>query len=339
MSRVTLKDVAAEAGVSYQTVSKVLNGQGQVAAQTEARIWQAVRDLNYQPNVAARNLRRQASNLIGYAWHSSARYAWYPVLDRFLHSITAAAEVHDYLITIFTSKGAGLYENLEPYSELYGRNQVDGFILAGILQDDPRVAFLMEQNIPFVSFGRANEEWEYSWVDIDGRYGIETAVRHLIVKGHQRIAFVGWDDTATTSILRKEGYHLSLQEAGIACDPDWIAYGPDSPTTGIQAMAQFMSLPAERRPTGIVCVCDQIAVGVIRAAQEAGLKIGTDIAITGYDDVPLSQFIWPALTTVHQPIYNAGHLAVDLLLRQIKGENMVPQSIVLQPELVVRSSS
>jgi len=179
MPQATLKDVAAQAGVSYQTVSRVLNKQGSVAPATETRILQAIRNLNYRPNITARNLRTQASNLIGFAWYSHPHHHWYPSLDFFLHCIVDAAEAKGYLLTFFGGGERNIHGNVSPYAELYARRQVEGFVLAGTIQDDPRIAYLIKQKIPFASFGRSNAEWDFCWVDVDGREGIQKVMTHL----------------------------------------------------------------------------------------------------------------------------------------------------------------
>ena len=133
MSRVTLKDVAAHAGVSYQTVSKVLNNRAQVTPETRERIWQAVRELNYRPNISARNLRTQASNLIGYAWHYMPDEFIHPVLDAFVHSVAHAAEDRGFHILTFLADHGPT--SADVYHELFSRNQVAGFLLADTVRN------------------------------------------------------------------------------------------------------------------------------------------------------------------------------------------------------------
>lgn len=337
MSRVTLKDVAARAGVSYQTVSKVLNKQAQVAPETEQRIWNAVAALGYRPNISARNLRTQATNLIGYGWsHTPGSYS-HPVLDRFLHSVAYAAEARGYHLLTFLVPDDE-HSDLSPYMELFARRQVDGFILANTIQNDPRIATLIEHQIPFASFGRANDGWDFCWVDVDGRHGIKLAMEHLLSRGHRRIGFISWPEGSQSGYHREQGYLSYLEEAGIIFVPEWLRRGSDSAQTGAYGFAGLMSLPAARRPTAVVCVSDLIAVGAMNAAAAAGLEPGHDVAITGFDDVPMAQFLHPALTTVRQPIPEAGEILIEMLLAQLNGMPMPSKSVLLRPELVVRES-
>lgn len=336
MARVTLKDVAARAGVSYQTVSKVLNGRVVVSDETSERIWQAVRELNYRPNVSARNLRTQVSNLIGYPWHFSDRGYFHPVLDAFVHSIANAAEAEGFHILTFVTDDL---RNPAPYRDLYSRNQVGGFILADINRDDPRVQMLIEQEIPFTAFGRANEEWDHYWIDVDGRAGMRQVVEHLVEQGHERIAMVTWPEGSRTGLARENGYREALVEAGLEPAPDLLVRGLHAAGTGSRAFQQLWELPAQRRPTAIACVSDLIALGALQAAANTGLTVGRDLAITGFDNVELTDYTQPPLTSVRQPIPQVGEMAVTMLLAQILDRESPAKTMLLAPELMIRASS
>lgn len=339
MSRATLKDVAAKAGVSYQTISKVLNHRARVSSETEKRIWQAVAELNYRPNVVAQNLRQQSSRLIGYAWGVGSLKTWRPVNNRFLHSVVYACEAQGYLVTFFTTHDDS-FTDTKPYEELYGRRQVDGFILESTAENDPRIHYLLKERIPFVAFGRIQEELDFCWVDVDGNYGISTVVDYLLQQQHCRIGLIGWQQGGgPTGSDREKGYFCRLRQADIVPDPAWIYRGMNEFETGAQGLAQFLALPPERRPTAVVCVSDQIAVGAMNAAMAAGLEVGKDIAITGYDDVHMAQFAHTPLTTVRQPIGEVGQKVSQLLLDQISGKITTPQHILLKPKLIIRASA
>lgn len=336
MVKVTLKDVAKRAGVSYQTVSKVLNQKGNVAAETEARIWEAARELGYRPNISARNLRTQSSNLIGYGWKPTADTTPHPILNQFLYSVIDAFERAGYHVLTF------LVENDTDtliYRQLYSQRQVEGFILADTNYDDPRIAFFLENNIPFASFGQANDDWDFCWVDVDGQMGMQRVIQHLIEKGHQRIGLITWPEGSRTGSDREHGYHQALQSAGLRAQPNWIVRGNNEISTGVRAFRAFWALPAAQRPTAIACISDQIAVGALNEAAAQGLQVGRDVAVTGYDDAPIAQYLHPPLTTVCQPIHLVGENIVDLLLRQIEGKEISPKNVLLKPELIIREST
>lgn len=338
MSRVTLKDVAAKAGVSYQTVSKVLNGQVQVAGDTESRIWQAVTDLDYRSNVSARNLRTQASNLIGHALPEDVEQAYHPILVEFMISTANAAEHMEYHLLSFVT-GPNDFYGTRAYQQLYARNQVAGFILSNTTQNDPRIPYLMERGIPFCSFGRANDSWDFCWVDVDGQNGIAQATQHLLDQGHTGIGFVTWPEGSQTGWHREQGYLTTLQEAGLEVDSQWIIRGDNSAQAGAAGLNRLLALPEARRPTAVVCVSDLMAIGTMNAAAAAGLMVGRDIAITGFDNIPMAEYLHTPLTSVRQPIHEIGTHVVDLLTRQIQGEPINTKTILLKPELVVRASS
>lgn len=337
MSRVTLKDVAARAGVSYQTVSKVLNNRAQVTPETRDRIWQAVRDLNYRPNVSARNLRRQASNLIGYAWHYMPDEFIHPVLDAFVHSVANSAEAYGYHLLTFVADRDPSHTDV--YQELFSRNQVAGYILADTVQNDSRVQMLIGRGIPFVTFGRANDDWEFHWVDVDGKHGMCILVQHLLERGHRRIGFITWPTGSISGSNREAGYRQALREAEVEMLEAWIVRGENSAELGRRGVQTLLQLPPQARPTAIVCVSDLVAIGALDGAAQAGLQVGKDLAITGFDDVSLVQYTQPPLTSVRQPIAAVGEQVVELLLRQIQGEQIEEKGILLKPELVIRASS
>jgi DNA-binding LacI/PurR family transcriptional regulator len=339
MPGVTLKDVAVRANVSYQTVSKVLNGKAKVAPDTAARIQQAVIELGYQPNISARNLRKQASNLIGYAWRRTVDGEPHPILEKFLYSAAEAAEARHFRILTFLIGSDADTLDLETYRDLYDCRQAEGFILDDTNYNDPRVAFLIDQKIPFASFGRANDDWEFCWVDVDGRAGLEAIVDHLVQRGHQRIGFISWPIGSRIGEEREKGYRRGLEKAGIGFDPALLVRGTNTFQAGIVGLSVLLNLPAERRPTAVACISDLIAIGAMNAAMAAGLNVGHDLAITGFDDLPLAKFLHPTLTTVRQPIDEVGAHIINLLVKQINGDPLTKKTLLLTPALIVRESS
>ena len=289
MARITLKDVAARAGVSYQTVSKVLNKQASVTAETEERIWEAIRELGYRPNVSARNLRTQSSNLIGYGWQRSKNDAPRPILDQFLYSAIQCAEDEGYHMLAFLS-GEDSESTLGLYRDIYARRQVEGFILADTNEDDPRIAMLINEGIPFASFGRTNDDWHYCWVDVDGRSGMRQIVTHLQERGHEKIALITWPEGSRAGCERESGYFEQMAQAGLPIADGWVRRGEHAVNQGYQLTTQLLTLPKSERPTAVACVSDELAIGAMNAALAQGLVVGQDVAVTGYDNVPMSKF-------------------------------------------------
>jgi DNA-binding LacI/PurR family transcriptional regulator len=332
----TIKDVAREAGVSIATVSYVLNGKiAAISEDTRSRVWSAVRKTGYRPNVTARNLRSSQSRLIGYAWHEVPEEGVNPVLDRFTYALARAAEAAGYHILTFTFP----QDNPIPvYDELIRTGRVDGFVIGSTVQDDPRVRFLLDRAFPFVSFGRANQDWDFPWADTDGEAGTRAAVEYLLGLGHRRIAMAAWPEGSLSGEFRVAGYLDGLRRAGIAPVPDYIARGENTEAAGQQALAAWRGLP--QPPTAVVAVSDLVAIGVMNEAERRGLVIGRDLSVVGFDDSPLAPYLRPALTTLRQPIAEIGAALITMLEEAIKGESAdsTQRHLLLPPTLVARAS-
>lgn len=335
--QVTLKQVAAHAGVSYQTVSKVLNHQIRVSKETEDRIWEAVQTLGYRPNQLARSLRSRRSRLIGYSWEPSPPDQANPILDQFLASMTHAAEDAGYHLLAFTHRYGDRW--IESYRELIDTNRVDAFVLSSVEFDDPRIRFLKEQNFPFVAFGRSNPDWDILCVDVDGALGIQMAVEHLVERQHTRIAVLAWPEESRVGQNRMEGYLRAMQAARLEVLSQWIARGEGRFSFGYRATGDLLKLPAAQRPTAIVAFNDAMAVGAMHAIQELGLEVGVDVAVTGFDDAPMAQYLHPPLTTVRQPIWEVGQRLMGMLLESLDGSVPAERQVLLPPRLIARESS
>ena len=291
MKRVTLKEVAVNAGVSYQTVSKVINKQIRVSKTTEDRVWDAVHALGYRPNHIGRSLRSQQTRMIGYSWESSPPDRVNPILDQFLQSMVQAGEGAGYHILAFPYRQGD--EWVASYRELIDTNRVDGFVISSVEFNDPRILLLQEKNFPFVAFGRSNPDWDFPYVDIDGGEGMRLVVEHLLEKGHRRIFALAWPEGSRVGQNRMEGFSSALSQAGIEPQADWIACGEGSYQFGVEAVTRWLDQPQKQRPTAIVALSDIMAIGAMHAAQGRGLQVGKDLAITGFDDAPMVQYLTP----------------------------------------------
>jgi len=330
----TIKDVAREAGVSIATVSYVLNNKTEaISEDTRVRVWTAVRTIGYRPNVTARNLRSSRSKLIGYAWHEASLEEVNTVLDRFVYSLARSAEAAGYHMLTFTFPHS---DPIPVYDELIRTGRVDAFVIGSTVYDDPRVRFLIDQNFPFVCFGRANDDWDFPWVDTDGQQGTRDAVDYLVSLGHRRIAMAAWPEDSLTGNFRVAGYLDGLQQAGI--DQPMIARGENSEQTGRDALIAWLDLAAEERPTAILCVTDLVAIGVMNEAERRGLTVGKDLSVIGYDDAPMAQYLRPALTTLRQPIEEIGEALIRMLEETIEGVTPEQRHVLLPPKLIERAS-
>ncbi len=334
---ITLKDVAKRAGVSYQTVSKVIHNQIQVTAEVRARVQAAIEELGYRPNAAGQNLRTQSSHLIGYSWQPEPQNHSSPILEQFQHSIVEHAEEYGYHILLFPQRTDR--DVHAPYEELVHARRVDGFILSSVEYYDPRIPVINRLNVPVVSFGRVAENATTPSVDVDGRVGVADAVRHLIEQGHERIAVLAWPESSRVGADRLAGYWDAMAEAALPIDPKWVVRGRGEIDYGFEAAQKLLELPDKRRPTAIVTMLDSIAIGVMQAIESCGLEIGRDVAVTGFDDMPIAHYVKPGLTTLRQPVWDVGRAVIDLLIALLRDEAPPQPHILLAPQLVVRELS
>jgi DNA-binding LacI/PurR family transcriptional regulator len=335
--RATLKEVAKRAGVSYQTVSKVLNKQVQVTQETERNIMVAVRELGYRPNLIARNMRAQRSHLIGYSWEPVPPENVNAILDQFLQSMAQLAEGAGYHLLCFPHHSGR--DALKGYRELIDTSWVDAFVISSVEYDDPRVLFLQERQVPFVAFGRSNPEYQFPFVDVDGAAGMRMVTEHLISQGHRKIAVLAWTPDSRVGQNRLQGYYDALQAAGIVPLDAWLQRCEGTVESGRTTARALLDLPDAERPSALAAFTDVMAIGAMEAVRERGLMVGSQIAVTGFDDTPLIQYFSPALTSVRQPIWDVGQRVMSLLL-SILGDNSPKQDqILLTPQLSIRQSS
>lgn len=329
--RVTIKDVSQAAGVSVATVSNVLNSPDVVAPSTRDRVLAVVAELGYRPSRAAQALQQQRTYSIGYRMPSSTdEFA----LDVFLHRMAARAGDAGLDIVLFTPR-TGQTE-IEAYTEMIRRGAVDGFVLSGTEHGDERVDYLLGLTVPFVTFGRTHVLDQHPWVDVDGERGVHDAVEHLIEVGHRDIALLAWPEGSLVGDERASGYAQAVAEAGLEPSPDLVVRTPNDVEEARRATAELLDRPSP--PTAIMAIQDLLALGAMVAVRDAGLRVGHDIAIVGFDDIPRASAADPPLSTVRQPMDAVGEIVIELLLERLDEQSTVRSELV-SPELVVRASS
>lgn len=332
----TIKDVAREAGVTSATVSYVLNNSGRVSEATRQRVLAAARRLEYRPSAIAQKLRAGQSRIIGYAWHVERPGEWTAVMQQFMYTMSLAAERAGYHVLTFV---ADPDQPILSYTDLASTGQVDGFVLADTVHNDPRIRHLLDLNIPFAAFGQANEDWDFAFVDVDGASGMRQVTQHLLAAGHQRIGFINWPHPSLTGENRAAGYVQTLEQAGITAAKSWLVESDNTAQGGYAAARQLMALPESLRPTAIACVSDIIAIGAMRFLIEAGYRVGPDVALTGFDDTPSATHLTPTLTSVRQPLDQIGERVIEMLLALLQTPDQPKPHLLLEPVLIVRASS
>jgi DNA-binding LacI/PurR family transcriptional regulator len=334
----TLATVAAEAGVSRQTVSNALNNPHLLRMETLARVQRAVERLGYSPNRAARSLRTQSSHLIGLRVEPVAEGTANALMDRFVHSLVESTRVVGYHVLLFSSDASTEDEDfLAGYDELLRSAAVDAFVVTDTYRGNPQATWLDKKGTPFVAFGRpwAEPLATHPWVDVDGRAGVGLAVDHLVERGHSRIAWIGWQKGSFIGEDRRCGWHDRMHEHGLSTSR-LSARGEDGLDFGRRAAHALLEAEV---PTAFVCVSDTIALGVLRALGERGLLPGKDVAVVGFDDSIAAQVSPPGLTSVRQPLEQVAVEIVRLLGDRLAHRPIPEPGCILAPTLSVRQTT
>jgi DNA-binding LacI/PurR family transcriptional regulator len=328
--KVTIATVARRAQVSRQTVSNVINAPHIVREETRRRVEEAIAELGYRANQAARQMRTGRSRLVAVRIEPTRDGINGWVLDRFLHGLTEAAAALGYRVMLYTAGGHD--QELRTYEDLLAAYDLDGFVLHGTDHGDPRPAWLTRRDVPFVTFGRPWDlEHDQPWVDVDGGAGTAAMTRRLLDAGHRRIGFIGWPSGSGTGDDRRAGWLRTLADAGVA-DASLDRRTDDGVDQGQACAGDLLALPDP--PTALVCASDSLGVGALKAARGSG----RGVAVAGFDDTPVAQAV--GLTSVRQPLPEAAARCMDLLTHLLDGDpGDAPTQVLLAPSLVVRDTA
>ena len=330
--KVTIKDIAAEAGVSMMTVSKVLNARGSVSVKTRDRIMAIAGRLHYRPNQIARSLRAKETRTLGIVVSDSSQL----VLAKVIRSIEETAAAAGYSV-IVANTGQDP-EKEKAAIELLLNKQIDGLILAAPLcTEQQQMQVLAGSGTPLVLLMRTSDVIEVNSVVNDNEQGGYEIVRHLI--GHNRlpIRFLSLPLQSQSGHSRRLGYSRALAEQGMTLDAAAVIFCQPAIEAGRTAMKSL--LDSGFSAGAVCCGCDLIAIGAIRAIQDRGLSVPEDLAVTGYDDIDLAEFLSVPLTTMRQPKTELGREGVRLLLEQITNPGRTPRRIILPSTLIIRASA
>lgn len=335
----TLEEVARLAGVSRSTVSRVVNQHPNVRPEVRERVWEVIRKTGYQPHAAARSLATRRTRVIGLIIPQAVTTLftdpYFPILMR---GVADACNAHNYhlMLSLFSQRrvhNSRTHQDLLYQQVLRGR-YLDGVVVSSAPLDDPIFPRLLEDSVPFVIVGRCPYE-QASYVDVDNVIGARMAVEHLLRLGHERIATITGPLNMCAGQDRLEGYRQALTARGISVDEHLIAEGDFTEQGGRAAMQRLLSY----QPTAVFAASDMMAVGALKAIREAGLNVPEDIALVGFDDIPLASMVDPPLTTVRQPIEHLGSMAVELLISMLESPKAGSvHRVVLPTELVIRTS-
>ncbi|MBN1936167.1 MAG: LacI family DNA-binding transcriptional regulator [Anaerolineae bacterium] len=332
--RVTIRDVAAMAGVSYQTVSRVLNDRLDVADETRQRVKQVMQTLGYQPSAAARSLALKRSHTLGLITSDFS--------DWFFTQVIVGAEIavrksNYYLLLSSTERNP---DDEPKYLKLFSEREVDGmlFIRANAQGDSQQMIALSEQGMPIVTTAYDTQARfdQVCVIVVDNIKGGFLATQRLVDVGHRQIGMITGPKKWEAAQDRMLGYRRALEQSGINFDPSLVEHGDWSYDSGYRAMQHLLA----RAPqiTALFAQNDRMAIGAMRSLREAGRKIPGDVAIVGFDDVPAAAFSTPPLTTVRQPMIRIGQIAVELLIQMIENPAQERKEVLLEPELIIRQT-
>jgi LacI family transcriptional regulator len=327
-----LEQIAKLSGVSRSTVSRVVNNDPNVSVVTREKVLQVVKRVNYTPNAAARGLAAGCTHVLGLVIPMGVSTLftdpYFPVL---IQGVSSACNMREYSVMLWLAEPE--YERRQIRQIMYS-GLVDGVIISSMLLNDSLVQALAEGDLPFMLVGRHPTDTRVSYVDADNIGGACEAVTHLLRLGRTRVATITGPQNMIAGADRLAGYNAALRDRGLLSDPSLIAEGDFTETGGYRAMQQLLA----RRPDAVFAASDIMAVGALRALREASLRVPEDVAVVGFDDLPQAARTEPALTTVRQPVYRLGAMAVDSVLDLLEHQSSFPRRIVLPTELVVRSS-
>lgn len=336
--RATIKDVAARANVSYQTVSRVINNSERVSDATRNRVMAAIEELNYRPSLAARSLPGHRTFVIGLIIPYTPDYLIRdPNLLGQISGADAEACLRGYNLLLSTTGNSNL--GLNAYERFMNNHVADGALVVETAASAAGNLLLQQRDYPYVVLGYESGTANSAFVHNDDIGGAKKATEYLLKKGHRRIGIINGPPIGAVLTMQRrvEGYQQALAEAGVLYHPELMTYGDYTRASGVEAVKQLMALP--ERPTAIFALNDRMAIGAIAELQRMGLRVPDDIAVVGFDDIPSGADFSPALTTVRQPSRDIGQRAAQLLFRLINGEPVMEREIVLPSEFVARQSA
>jgi LacI family transcriptional regulator len=333
-NKVTIKEVAKKAGVSSATVSYVLNKKETISEETKKRVWKAIDELRYVPDLSARSLTAGSSKLIGVLIPQTENSSRIMFENNFyseiLGSIEYCARLKGYHILISAA------DTTEKYLNLVKERNLDGVIVIGIYPNS-FYKEMKKSKIPIVLIDSYCNDHYYHSIRIDDVYGGYLSTKYMIEHGHRKIAFF-CGEIKENGVMKKrlQGYCEALDEYGIKYNEDYVFEGKVNYESGIVLADSLCK--SNVKATAVVTTADILAISAIKAFYEQGIRVPDDISIIGFDDLQISKYITPGLTTVHQEISMKGKQAMDLLIKNIENPTMTKQEEIIPINIVERGS-
>ena len=329
----SLVDVAQRAGVSISTVSRTINGTGKISQSTQEAIHQVMREMGYRPNRVARRLRASSGkrHLLGLII-PNIRNPFFADLARGVEDV---AYVHQFAVLLCNYDEDPAKEAF--YLDVMQSESVDGIILPPVSERDEAVLRVVEAGIPVVCVDRTTTGKPLDKVEVDNVRGAHEAVAHLLARGHRRIGIIAGPAQASTGRDRLLGFRNAHAAAGRSVDEKLVRYGDYKEESGRRRAEELLDLSSP--PTALFVCNSLMMIGAIGAIVARRLRIPKDVALIGFDDVPLASVFDPPLTVVRQPAYEVGRSAAELLFKRLDDPQRPAVRLELAPELIIRGSA
>ncbi|MBC2690227.1 MULTISPECIES: LacI family DNA-binding transcriptional regulator [Pseudomonas] len=326
----TIKDVAALAGISYTTVSHVLNKTRPVSEEVRLKVEAAIQRLDYVPSAVARSLKAKTTATIGLLVPNSLN----PYFAELARGIEDYCERNGYCVILCNSDDNP--DKQRSYLRVLLEKRIDGLIVASAGGDSGLAQGLAGVRTPMVIVDRGLEGLDADLVRIDHEYGAYLATRHLLQLGHRDIASIGGPAHTSVAQMRLAGFCRALKEAGVQVPTERMIESDFTSTGGYNAAAVLL---ASNPPTAIFAGNDMMGIGALRAAAERNIRVPSELSVIGFDDIQMSRYVYPALTTVGQSILQLGEMAAQVLLRRIAAPQLATDQQIVTPSIVLREST
>jgi LacI family transcriptional regulator len=328
----TIRELAQSLGLSITTVSRALDGYGDVSPATRARVRAAADASSYRPNAAARRLRRGQSEVVTMVLPTGHGRFDEPLYTELLAAMGPHFNKAGYDLTLLAAPPGD--EELKTYQRIVEGRRADGIIVVRARRDDARIRYLLTTDVPFVVMGRSDIAGNYCSVDGDGKGAFYSATQWLMQLGHRSIFHLAAPSAFTFATLRREGYEAAVHEASVA---SWVIECPAETEPSYYIAREVLT--ASSRPTAVLCATDRMAYGVLKAARDLGLDVPRDLSVIGHDNLPASLTTEPALTTMELSPVETGQRLASLLLASIKDPGSERNSEILDVQLIERGST
>ena len=333
---VKLSDIAEKLNLSLTTVSRALNNHSEVSTKTKEIVKRAADEMGYVPNKFARNLALKKSHLIGLVYIDNHEFNFYQSF-----SFEVIAGVRNYFgstpYDLIIVPGRQKNKEGESLKKICYSRGIEGLFVVGVSIDDPYIDELKEDFVPAVIVDYPLLTKKVSYIQSNNIKGCSLAVKHLVSKGHSRIAFINGHNQAAISSIRLEGYIIALENNALPFDQSLVMAGDYSEKSGYDAVKKLLENKADF--SAVFAASDLMAVGAIKAISENGLKIPDDIAVIGFDDILLAEYSSPSLTTVRQHKFDLGYKGSKELIKMIEYPDYIPKRKRIDVELVIRDSA